>query len=191
MITEEQAKAKTDSELLEIWEHQNDYIEEMVTRVKAEIERRNLDTSGIRVITLEEIEKKKEVAETKAERNFARGVALLTGITGLTTLGTASSLSSGERFMVSGYGLLLVVISFGIWMGKRWGLISGLIFYALAATGGAIGIVFNAVMRERIYGHFGPPDMNDILVIFVSVFMAAILNSLRKRVRMEAASKGK
>ena len=191
MITEEQVKAKTDSELLEIWEHQNDYIEEMVTRVKAEIERRKLDTSGIRVVTLEEIEKKKEVAETKAERNFARGVALLTGITGLTTLGTASSLSSGERFMVSGYGLLLVVISFGIWMGKRWGLISGLIFYALAAAGGVIGIVFNAVMGERIYGHFGPPDMNDILVIFVSVFMAAILNSLRKRVRMEAASKGK
>lgn len=82
MITEEQIKAKTDSELLEIWEHQNDYIKEMVTRVKAEIERRNLDTSGIHVDTQEEIEKKKETAQTKSDRNWARGTSLLTGVMG-------------------------------------------------------------------------------------------------------------
>jgi hypothetical protein len=191
MITEEQVKAKTDSELLEIWEHQNDYIAEMVTRVKAEIERRDLNTSGIRVITLEEIEKKKEVAETKSDRNWARGTALLTGVTGLSTVGAAFSLTSGERLVVLGWGSLLMVVSFGIWTGKRWGLISGLIFYALAAAGGVLNIVFNAVMRQRIYGHFRPPDMNDIWVIFVSVFMAAVLNSHRKRVRMKAASKSK
>jgi hypothetical protein len=190
MITEEQVKAKTDAELLEIWEHQNDYMAEMVTWVKTEIERRNLDTSGIRVITLEEVEKKKEVAETKADRNWARAAAVLTGVTGLVTVGTASSLAGGGRLLVSGCGLLLVVVSFGIWTGKRWALISGLIFYALAAAGDVSSIVFNAVMTRRIYGQSLPPDMNDIWVILVSVFMAVVLNSLRKRVRVKAVSKG-
>jgi hypothetical protein len=191
MITEEQVKAKTDSELLEIWEHQNDYMAEMVTRVKAEIERRNLDTSGIHVSTPEEIEKKKEGAQAKSDRNWARGTALLTGVTALSAIGPAFSSASGERFVVLGLGLLLMVASFGIWMGKRWGLISGLIFYVLAAVGGVLSIVFNTVMRQRIYGHFRPPDVNDIWVTCVSVFMALVLNSLRKRVRMNAASRSK
>lgn len=187
MITEEQVKAKTDTELLEIWEHQNDYIAEMVTRVKAEIDRRNLDTSGIRVVTLEEIEKKKEAAEAKADRKWARTAAVLTGITGLITVGTASSLTGGGRLLASGCGLLLIVVSFGVWAGKRWGLISGLIFYALAAAGGVASIVFDAVMTRRLYGRSLPPEMGDVWLILISLFMAAVLNSLRKRVRMKAA----
>lgn len=188
MITEAQVKAKTDSELLEIWGHQNDYIAEMVTCVKAEIERRNLDTSGIHVITPEETEKKKEEAQTKSDRGWARGTALLIGVTGLATIGNAFSLNGGEQLVVAGLGLLLLFASVGVWMGKRWGLISGLIFYALGAAGSASDLVFNAVRTKRIYGHVRPPDMTDIWVTIVCVFMAAVLNSLRKRVRMKVVS---
>lgn len=85
--------------------------------------------------------------------------------------------------------MLLMVASFGIWMLKKWGLISGLIFYVLGAAGGITSIIENEVTSWQRHGTFRPPDMNDIWVTFVSVFMAAVLNSLRKRVRRKRLQK--
>lgn len=65
-----EVKAKAASELLEIWANQNDYVAEMVTLVKAEIERRNLYTRNIHVFTVEEKKKREEEEAAKALSKF-------------------------------------------------------------------------------------------------------------------------
>ena len=58
MIGEAQVKAKSDDELLNIWINQTDYVAELVALVKAEIDKRNLELSGARVVTSEEKEER-------------------------------------------------------------------------------------------------------------------------------------
>lgn len=171
-------KTKTDSDLLEIWVHQNDYVPEMVTSVKAEIERRNLDTSGLHVITREETEKKKEAVQTKSDQRWARVTALLNGALALSI--ALNGLRRADPLVVSAVLLVLVsllmVVSAGIWMRKRWALIAGLIFYAIVAVTVFAEIIGNVISRRSLQ-HLDP---NDFAVLLICVLMTATFNRLRK-----------
>ena len=186
MISELEVHAKTDSDLLEIWVHQNDYVTEMVTRVKAEIERRNLDTSGIQVITPEEIERKKEAVQTKSDRRWARVMALLNG--GLALSIAWNGLRKDDPLVVSTLLLVLVsllmVVSAGIWMRKRWALIAGLIFYALGAAAVFTEIIGNVISWRNLQ-HLDP---TAFAALFICVLVAATFNMLRKGVGTKGAS---
>jgi len=181
MINEVAVKAKTDGELLEIWEHQTDYVADVVSRVKAEIERRNLDTSGIQVITLEEVEKEKEATQAKSDRTWARAMALVNGAVALA--GVVGFLRDKSDFIALVLALLLTIVSVGVWMRKRWALVSGLILYVLVAVMTIVGTVAQVIIRQNGRA-IGELDPSGIGALFVSVFMAAVFNSLRKRVRM-------
>lgn len=127
MISETEVRAKADSELLEIWESQNDYVAEMVTWVKAEIERRNLDTSGICVRSVEEIKEAREISSNLA---LVRTAALGTALLGLLLIFVGFVNIGGEvetTIACLAIGALLMVYAAGVWRGKRWAFASGVI----------------------------------------------------------------
>ena len=178
-----EVEAKADGDLLEIWAHQTDYMPEIVTRAKAEIQKRNLDTGAIHVVTAEEIEKKNDATRTKSDRRWSRAMAVANLVVALSTV---SAFFRGNMYR-SGLvvGLLLIIISLGVWMRKKWALISGLILYALVAVMAIVDIVAELTIRRRI-GTIGQFDPTEVMVLFVSVFMAVVFNSLRKRAYVDS-----
>jgi hypothetical protein len=198
MVSETEVRAKTDSELLEIWANQKDYIAEMVTRVNSEIERRNLDISGIHITTAKEVEDKKEAAQVSWEVKKARGAALFQGAVGLFMVWVAFYTHSSEELLVVpisilAAAMLLIFVAVGVWRGKRWAFTSGVVLYTLAT---ALNILATILTMLAIWGGHKPgdaagtllfrqPDMIDALQCAIgSVFsgsLALIFNSLRKR----------
>ncbi|MGB6197997.1 MAG: hypothetical protein WA871_11495 [Candidatus Acidiferrales bacterium] len=203
MVSEAQVRAKTDSELLEIWTNQKDYIIEMVTRVKTEIERRNLDTTGIHVITVEEVEKKKAAAQALSEFKQARGAAVFQGALGLFMLWLFFDTFSSDEPLVVPISLIVAALlqiffAVGVWRRKRWAFTSGVVLYTLITAFNLVGTIVTAL---DVSGDLKPanaagtflfqkPDMVDVLEYVVATFLcgslALIFNSLRKRSRVRA-----
>jgi hypothetical protein len=203
MVSEAQVRAKTDSELLEIWTNQKDYITEMVTRVQAEIERRNLDTSGIHVITIEEVEKKKAAAQALSEFKQARAAALFQAAVGLFMLWSSfDTFSSNEPLVVPisllVAALLQIFFAVGVWKRKRWAFTSGVVLYTMITAFNLIGTILTALdvsgdlKPANVAGSFlfQKLDMGDVLEYAIATFvcgsLALIFNSLRKRSRVQA-----
>ena len=131
MISEMEVKAKADSELLEIWANQNDYVTEMVTLVEAEIKRRNLDTSSIHGFTVEEM-KEEETAKALPKFTFLHhltflepkifgwiggGLGCIFGIASLpTSMGVMAYSIQGGKFTATGT-LLGYIIGFPLCAG--------------------------------------------------------------------------
>jgi hypothetical protein len=190
MISETEVKAKSDEELLEIWANQNDYVSQVVEWAKAEIEKRNLDTSGVYVVTLEE---KQEAKETLSNVALARFAAFGQAFLGLILIGGAliSSASPNMDFgepweiIIGAVGVLLLVYSVGIWKGKRWALTSGVVVYALITLWNILVTAFYAVaiFKTHRQGDAAFGFILAALFTFLSGGLALILNKLRKRSR--------
>jgi len=193
MVSESEVKAKTDSQLLAIWANQNDYIAAMVTLVKTEIDRRNLDTSVIQVPTVDEI---KKVSKASSNLRLARVLGFIQGAMGLIVAGTAllsSEVPSGVLSnTVLAEGLLLIVIAVGAWRGKQWAFTSGVIVYTLFTAFEIVNTIGKGLGMLRIVRPFfvRPGDsaatlLGDSAIIGVSLCLALMFNSLRKRGRKQ------
>jgi hypothetical protein len=190
MISETEVKAKEDSELLEIWANQNDYVAEMVTLVKTEIKRRNLDTSGIHVPTVEE---KKEAREASSNFTLARQVAFGTAWGGLllvcavllSRLDPDVNLGGTVEITVLAVGVLLIVYAVGVWRGKRWAFASGVFVYTLITAFNILATIVNAVafFRSDRPGRAAWTLIWGATFTFLSGGLALIFNALRKRRR--------
>ncbi len=155
MVTESEVKSKSDSELLEIWEKQNDYIPAMVTLVKSEIDRRNLDTTFIQLPSVHEIQK---LSAASSNLRLARVLAIIQLVLGLILAGTALW-SRAVPFGVLSYtvlaeGLLLIVIAAGAWRGKQWAFTSGVIVYTLFAAFEIVNTIGKGLGMLRIVRPF-------------------------------------
>lgn len=155
MITEGDIRTKSDEELLDIWAKQNEYVPEMIPWVKAEIERRHLDTSRIHVRPSEEI---KAEEERESDRDFVRMAARGEGVTGLLLLLVSlvvyeATPDSGLAipFGIFAFGALLIVYAVGVWREKKWAIVSGLVLYSITTIMSAavtILVVWGAVGRK-------------------------------------------
>jgi hypothetical protein len=191
MISETEVKAKTDDELLEIWANQNDYVDKVIAWAKAEIERRNLNTSSIYVPTFEE---KKEAREASSNFALARFAAIGQAILGLilTCLALFVDIELGEtaQIIIGAVGVLLLVYAVGIWRGKRWALTSGVVVYALITLWNILVTIVYAVAFFKTGGAGGAAFgfILGILFTFLSGGLALIFNTLRKRGRIARAA---
>ncbi len=200
MISETEVKAKTDSELLEIWADQNDYVAEMMAWVKTEIERRNLDTSGTHVFTVEE---KEEAAEASSNFTLVRILAFSQVATGLFLICAALWLRREELgpeappggwlvgldihipmpITLFAVGALLIVFAVGVWRGKRWAFTSGVIVYALITAFNILVTIVNglAILRSNQPGDAAGPLILGVAMTAISGTLAWVFNALRKR----------
>src|SRR5579859_67355 len=169
--------SKTDSELLDIWAYQADYIAEMVTVVREEIERRQLDTSGIRVRSADELDHDRQVAQ--AHRTFRSMAFRQIGLGILVVL---------FAFFSELPALLLVVApiilwAVGTWERRRWAIVAGFFFYSTVAVLAILVSVLNVV---EIFMSQGKADdhvigaLNCLLGAGVSAYVASTCNLLRK-----------
>ncbi|MFZ0818690.1 MAG: hypothetical protein WAM91_01370 [Candidatus Acidiferrales bacterium] len=190
MISETEVKATSDEELLEIWKDQNDYVAQVVAWVKAEIEKRNLDTSGIYVPTLKE---KQQARETASNFALARFAAIGQAFLGLVLIGGAliSSFSPDTDFgetweiIIGAVGALLIVYAIGVWRGKRWALTSGVVIYSLITLLNISTTIFYGIafFKSNEAGGAAFGFILAALFTLLSGGLALILNKLRKRGR--------
>jgi hypothetical protein len=187
MISQTEVNSKTDGELLEIWANQNDYVAEMVTWVKGEIERRKLDTRGIYVFTVEEKEEAAEASSSRAIVNLVTFGQLGLGLLLVCTAVFSSSEQVEARIISLAAGALLIVYAVGVWRGDRWALTSGVIVYTLIT---AVNMLFTIVAALAIFGSGKLAETWLSLFLAVvstgaSAGLALMFNALRKRGRMQ------
>jgi hypothetical protein len=191
MISQTEVNAKTDGELLEIWANQSDYVAEMVTWVKGEIERRKLDTRGIYVFTVEEKEEAAEASSSRAIVNLATFGQLGLGLLLVFTAGFSSSEQVEARMISLAAGALLIVYAVGVWRGNRWALTSGVIVYTLIT---AVNMLFTVLAGLAIFGS-GKDAQTWLYFLWAvastgaSTGLALMFNALRKRGRMQELGK--
>ena len=199
MVTETEVKEKTDSDLLEIWANQNDYVAEMMTWVKSEIERRNLDTSGVYVFTAEE---KKEAVETSSRLIFVHILAFFQAGMGLLLMGGAllsyreqtgpeapiGRQPAGQGFELGMFavGALLIVFAVGVWRGRRWAFTAGAVIYSLVAAFSIFNLVTDGlIIFGVVRSIFFKPDARALILdsaaIVINGTLATVFNALRKR----------
>jgi hypothetical protein len=169
--------SKTDSELLQIWTYQGDYVAEMVALAGEEIGRRQLDTSGIRVRTADELEHERQVAE--AHRNF-RAMSLRQGGLGILVVLCAFFL---DLPVLLGLALLIALWAVGTWRRQRWAIVSGFFFYSAVAVVGVLAVMLN--VGELLMGQGKAEDhvigaLNTMLGACWSAYSASCCNLLRK-----------
>ena len=145
-LPENDIKAKADDELLSMWAEQIGYLPEVVRWVRAEIEKRQLDTSAIHITTEDEIGEKEE---RESDSNFVRMVSFIQGVGGVFLLVLAipeitEQLNAYYRYraeldittplVMLLFGLLLIIYAIGVWIENKWAIITGLIFYLILST---------------------------------------------------------
>ncbi len=191
MVTETDIRAKADEELLGMWTEQYGYIPEVVGWVKAEIERRQLNTSGIHVRTADEM---KEEEERESDRNFVRMVSYMQGACGvfLLALGVPvileeltayyryqTELDIASNLVILLIALLLTIYAIGVWRENRWAIISGLILYLIASISNIIAAIIYGLAFLRGGGtlvYFG----GAVALTFISISLVFAFNRIRK-----------
>jgi len=193
VISETEVKAKTDGELLEIWANQISYVADMVTWVKAEIERRHLDTSGLHVITEEE---RKKVEKVSSDLSVVRFYGLGEPLLGLSLVFGALELKS-EAVFVTGLavGTLLIAHTVSIWTGKRWAFTFGAIVWSFITAVNILWLILDGLAIATLAwssgrAMFGSDQPSRFLLLWLIVLALATLvsggialtfNRLRKR----------
>jgi len=191
MVTEAEIRAKTDEELLSMLAEQHGYLPEVVTWVKGEIERRQLDTSGVHVHTQDEM---KEEEEMESDRDFVRMVSYIQGALGifLLALGVPAIIDELTEYfryqteldifgnlVVLLVGMLLTIYAIGVWRENKWAIISGLILYLIASI--------SNIIATTIYGWAFLSGDGTLIrfgwagaVTFISICLFFAFNRIRK-----------
>ena len=91
---------KTDGELLEMWAEQNELVDGLVGRVRAEIRRRSLDTSAVNIRTIDKVNR----GTTPVER--ASPQSKISGKLPRILIATVVGLASGAVLFFIGMGLV-------------------------------------------------------------------------------------
>ena len=192
MVSKTEVIEKTDGELLEILANQNDYVAEVVTWVKDEIESRNLDTGGIHVVTVEESEQAAEASSSFAIVRLATfgqgGMGLL--LLCIALFASRELLEAPARITSFAVGVLLIVYAVGVWRSKRWAFTSGVIVYTLiAASNMVVTLILTglAVFESGKLGHAAFTFVFGAIWTGASAGLALMFNALRKRTLLRGA----
>jgi hypothetical protein len=193
--------SKTDSELLEIWANQADYVSDMVALARVEIERRHLDTGGVQIRTGDEIRLERETAEFL---RYAKVMAFLQGGLGfLLILGAFFSF----RYMFFGdplyratkpdptfplillvLGVVALVFAIGVGRHEKWAFVAGTLLYSAATLWNLLATGFNIVAlfvsRASVFrvtaGDLVIGILRGVVAIILSAYLAKSFNRLRK-----------
>ena len=186
MVTENDIRAKADEEILSMWAAQHDYIPKVVEWVNTEIDRRQLDTSGIHVRTMDEIE---EEMERESDRNFVRMFSFLQGVSGIFLLvfgifSIIEQLNEIEPEIVGPLimllvGLLLTIYAIGVWKEKKWAIISGLILCLIASISNAAFTIIIGLGFLSGYATFISFGWS-VAWTFISICLLLAFNRMRK-----------
>jgi len=196
MVSEADVQAKSDDELRDVWANQHEYTQEMVSCVKAEIERRHLDISDIHVPTTDEITRQ---AEVEADRSFVVVVVigqsllgfflLLAAVAGIVECAKEEFRYPGQgpdiRLPLCGLALGIVLMAFavGVWRERRWALFCGLVFYSIVTVWNVAVTIFNVIIivasPASTTSAYGRLLMSGALII-VSGALALSFARLRK-----------
>jgi hypothetical protein len=198
VVTEADVKTKTNEELLDIWKNQHGYIPELVTWVKTEIDRRQLDITHIHVQTSDEFKQELQISN---EVYFVRYLSIFQIVIGGAIVLFSIFAVYPLLFHLEDISLMIVplvifiigslILYFGISLIriKKWACYTGGIFYCILAVLNLVrcmdvGRYFLKGVRVSV--HF--PFMN-ILALFVCGGIALALFRIQKGNVLDAISR--
>ena len=190
MVNEDGVKAMPDSGLLDIWENQHEYVAQMVSWVRAEIDRRGLDTNQLQVRTPDDI--KKDLA-LESNVDFVRMVACLQGLAGAILFfisaaglkdiatGQAGFLELVPALITLLVSIAILIFAVGVWKRWRWAIYLGLGWWALSTVLNAFALCESLFELSR--NRSG--ERLTLLIaaavgLVISFGLAAAFNSIRK-----------
>ncbi|HNS20711.1 MAG TPA: hypothetical protein PKH24_09435 [Sedimentisphaerales bacterium] len=176
-----------ESKVTPVWANQHEYLQEVVLWVKAEMDRRQMDVSGFHVPTPDEIK-----AERREGRNLG-WVVFFTAMLDLMCIGIFL-FALNERdtnvltFSFGGVGILLIFVISGLWVGKKWAIVSASIIWSIVTLWNVTftGLAASAFDRCRAAGVHADEALfcfviNAFKTLFSGVIAYTLIRILKRR----------